>query len=406
MNMKKLMAGVVAGALAVSTLAASAFAADFPAKISNKAYTIPVSAKSDDISIEDAPETGVLRVALNTVSLSATGSDYSYKSVETYAITLTYFEKENSAPKTKTVKVEAGTDAYWSNGYGGAYLMVTYTTGKSATKDISNLDLSVPVSYEITAVVKGPDKDTVKALKDVKSDLNCAADAKAFDDWSGVTWLGGADVKATADDVTEVDAGDQYLTSFKVKDVLDQKSARDFVNGGKLVIDIDASTLKNSVIGGVVFTDAAGKEVKTEELLFTSGKTHYEVEIPAAFIAIDEGGEGIRGDIMPQNDATITIKGLGDVHNADDKAVGFSVFLSNSAAPAQTEDTSASDTQVSEDDPTNTSASDTQAPASSDDNGNTNAGTGDDKNQPTGVALAVIPAIVAAAGVVIAKKRG
>ena len=80
----------------------------------------------------------------------------------------------------------------------------------------------------------------------------------------------------------------------------------------------------------------------------------------------------------------------------------FEFGFETTEAPAETTTEAPAETTTEAPVETTTEAPATEAPAN---NGNASAGANTDKNAPTGVVLAVVPAAVAAAAVVISKKR-
>lgn len=160
MNMKKIMASAAAGALAVSALAASAMAAEYPiTQSSGPSYTAPVSYASGDIELKDAgvADSGDLEVKIDT---SAKDS-WSYKTVDTFKITVTYFVKDGDnhklASNTWEVKADNSGD-YWSNGWGGVTYTLSYSNDLSPSKDISNFATDKPIAVTVSAVLHTTNK--------------------------------------------------------------------------------------------------------------------------------------------------------------------------------------------------------------------------------------------------------
>lgn len=382
MNMKKLMAGVVAGALAVTTLAATAFA--------------------DKVSLtKDGAKTYHAEVVVTKPGNLATLGDFTAAgftataegiNVDSVSVSMDLVCGTAVKNKTKDAKVE-----------------------KNVVSDVkfTTTDSKASISYDFAGVETGAEYKLTYTIA-----ISSAKEIKAADNFELATGVAG---KCTVKDATTGDPAPMSSFTIGIEGsesdfTITRQQARDLsANGGTI-------TFSSYIYG------ATAKELEDANVLPTilkaTVKTNYETDGVTQSLVLNAEGQIVVN--IPKGYAThvgdevtdyakITVSvtpfsGWTDATSSKSAGWGFygaelAFDNTNTQQPAtSTSDTS--DTQVSEDDPTNTSASDTQAPASSDDNGNTNAGTGDDKNQPTGVALAVIPAIVAAAGVVIAKKRG
>lgn len=115
---------------------------------------------------------------------------------------------------------------------------------------------------------------------------------------------------------------------------------------------------------------------------------------------------GIVGPIVGPEDPDET----DDSNNGGGNNGGSTESTSQTAAPEETTTTAAPTTSdnnggSNSGDDTTAAPSDTDSNGTGDSNNGSTDGTGSDKNQATGVVLAVIPAAIAAAAVVISKKR-
>lgn len=388
MNMKKLMAGVVAGALAVTTLATSAFAARYPiTEAKGTKYTVDFKggAGNADAPIGFASDATklVFNFTFKDVTIESMNLVINYYDTNAKA----FVDYKTSLESGKTaVEIPVSTSAVRS-GMGYVSLEKGFTLlfdGKmSTTTDV--------VGKDNKKLSDGADwldlVDTITATAEGVATTAGTGTAAWWGVWAGCGKATTSDVEGAAR--LKID----FATEFKPNSVL-----RDWGADATIELELSGTPKLDHAIAFTTYklTDAAnGADDVEGEVVFSGTKA--TISLPAGFVAIEDKGEwdyGGKVEIAP-----VAYKDA----DGNDVTIKSVTVVTKDVEEKETSD--ASDSQVSEDDG-NTSASDSQAPASSDDNGNTNAGTGDDKNQPTGVALAVIPAIVAAAGVVIAKKRG
>ncbi|MDE6725735.1 MAG: hypothetical protein K2J79_09035 [Ruminiclostridium sp.] len=387
MNLKKILTGVVAGAMAVSSLALNAFAEAEKTEVDTSKWQIAAqgyttswggwqSATSDEgvltlettvgkimeaNSIDDIKDFGGFNVQVWHIA----EADDTAKDNDVYdaPISLTYSIKIGDVVDVKD-KTE---DFEVNKKYGAA------TIGAYPQSD-NNFKADDKVSIEVAPYVEeapAPD-DTQQPAPPATEGLETALYVGNSVDWNIVS-----------SESVFVAIGNEYTYSVSGLDIAPDKLTVIYIKD----VAVENKEAEKSDIDPVKVTVTSlkinGNEVAVKEGVPTGLNENGVFDIAYfntwgdSFIDLPE--ENI-------NSVEITVK----VEKAD-------------PAPVDTEATDPEATDPEATDPEATNPEDTSAAA---------AGTGDstptgtgDNNQPTGIAIAIVPAVIAAAGVIVAKKR-
>ena len=379
MNMKKLMAGVVAGALAVSSLAVAAFA-----------DTVSLTKPGDTVYNAEVvyTKTGMVNggsdLVVPGIAVTAENVTVSKVTVEAQLVC-----KTSVVTKTKELKVDknvAADDKF-----------TTTTATASISYDFSNVQDNA--EYKLTYTV------VLTSGKEIKASDNFALNAEQS---------GKCTVKAnTKKDDAPVGKFSIGIDGSEADFIITRAQARDLgANGGTItyhsyIYGATAAELENAnvmpvILKAKVYTNFDKDGITYNVVLNAEGDISFDIPKGYATHAGDEVTDYAKIYVELSQDAAWT-----GATSSGSAGWGFwgadLVFTSGSTAVETT--TAAEETtttaQVSE----NTDATTTTTVANNGASNNGASNSGADKNQPTGVVLAVIPAIVAAAGVVVSKKR-
>lgn len=319
MNFKKILAGLAAGAMAASTLAAVAYAASYDIMTPGDTYYIGSFSSGDGtvMNLAASGETGTIDVSWEIPSGTT---------IKSYRILLEYFTHDGFMNAFTTEGTDAAEKIEES---------IRFTSGAAFT-GITNVYLEAPIRVSITGTYSTTDVDGLKAIvnddgenptegtwigiNDVLGQPYILGDTTPANDWNGI-WLGN-------DTVAVVQTGDavyQNVIDFE-KYVTTKAEKRAFVDGGTITLTLEKASDK-TVILPVKFEDAAdGSDDFKEEIVITTTNTVYTIDVPAGFFAYNDEdlGEYVFGGI-------VTIEGLKEL------GVGFSVVLSTKI-PAEPED--------------------------------------------------------------------
>ncbi len=458
MKMNKIVASVSAAALAVSALATSAFAANvYTVDMTHqeaKQYNITLSQtiKSKELPAADAALNTLLMSGDATVTLKNGISHTKKINIKgDVSVKQSIDAKSTDSSKTDTVGANGSADIDVTPKYSATPVGKDTTvkiTGGSKLLDSSalavakkaNTEITIEISFSIPVDNKAEDVADVKSLfaaseaaginvnglvdggsdfadlyadgelttTDISSILPCTIKLPKTTDGTseGASALGtpgAADPWSVATDtitikswnvaefeVEEKTVGEQLNNVIDGKpSVIDLKGTRGFTipaltelkDGGKMTLYFEnvPDAGRQFVVRALYVND--GLNIKPVQQEYTvDGKT-IEFTIPAGF-TLDENGK--------YGEPTVYLQSVYD-WTIDDKwptlmKVEFTAEGAGDVAEGTTEAVTAPSTNEGDEN--------TNKPA-----------TNGDKNQPTGVAIAIVPAIVAAAGVIISKKR-
>lgn len=377
MNMKKVLASVAASALAISSLAVAAFADTVSATIPGGTVHHATVTYTKTGTVGAVP--GTIDFTVPTVS-GAT--------VEGFTVELTAITSKEGNP-FKGSQTNKGDETISFNAIAG-----------------ESLDKGT-VSFAVTGAEYSADI-TVK-LK--SSDAFTASDEFSIDGTTGKLVV----EKDTQDDASVVGVftiGTEDHPGSTIH--LTKQQARDLnENGGKITFNSwDNSSSALPLILKVTVETTSGADKSEQSLVLQSGGADVVVEIPAGF-ALHTGDESVRYDQITVTFTTgngVT-SNAGELHATDwswgfwDANLEFASTGATTPDDNKTDETTTAPDDVTPGDTTTDGDNAGDNGAGSGNNGSTAGDNGDDKNQPTGVVLAIVPAAVAAAGVIISKKR-
>lgn len=390
MNMKKVLASVAAGALAVTTLATAAFADTI--SVVQKGGTIYNATFTYTTATATVALTGDGEVKTGSITAEAVKTEGAI-TVGDYTVSGTALNAKGENVTLAEQKVEAGKTATYK----------LTTAAGSLDGEVTNMPENV--SYKLTYVVALSRKD-----------------GTAFEANDSYTFGGVTGKLVVNDNTADGDAG-LRKTVIGTEDTratntttITKQQARDLhANGGKVVFTTwqNADTYKAPTIVTVkVSTTVSGIDAKEYYItLPVATNAPIEVAIPAGWM-LHTGDETTDYD-------QVTIEFIGGVAGAEEgdavHGAGWSwgawnaELIFDSSAPSTTEPepeetTTPEETKAPDVNPDPEPTQPTQ-PADPTPAPGGQGGQGGNDNPPTGVVLAVIPAIVAAAGVVVSKKR-
>ncbi len=366
MNLKKILTGVVAGAMAVSAMAVGAFAVN----VEGAPKTLETAWGSQwcQFILDGATKEDYIgyTVTFNVKSECAYDADnnmvgkaYSSGQIDGKNIDLvTIMAEEGKTEYTASFEItEENIDAIWAEESWGQRAAFQFQCGHLAPIEL----------VSVTAEKAEPDDPKPEGLETVL----VVQDNK--------TW---ATVKS---EKVNVAIGNEYTYS---------------LTG----LDIEPSTLTVMYIKDVAAmdlpegTDPEASKIDPVKVTFTS------VKINGKDITVKEGmstgldKNGIFDFALYNTWGTSYI----DLPEENINTVEIAIKVEAAEIP---EETTSEETEAPETEASATEASATEASATEVTTGAGTTAPADDKNQPTGIALAVIPAVVAAAGVIVAKKR-
>ena len=401
MKMNKIVAGVSAAALAVSALATSAFAANgewtvkvtdpklASAKVTLEATVSPAGDVTPaDLNAFQADGSEIKAVLTQTVTGSDGIYDLEFDGTMTfnevgkinYKDQTTSADKSTEATGTGTASIEklAITTTVWSaqnlKDVLGAteyakWFKAVDESGKGLPKNADNLKTALS-------------KDLVKANGSlITATISGAANASlntTISNWNvkAIDYTEGEDPFVLKDGSTYTDAIIPFKGNFNF-DALKAMS-----NGGTVTIKFDKSVSADSQYSLNILFENANLYLGSTNSYNVVGDT-LTFDMPADFSGTLNGIYGY--PVMTVGSTDWTMPDKCSIVSVTLKAKdGADVAEATTTAPKAND----GDTQTNK-------PADTNKPSSN----------GGDKNQPTGVAIAIVPAIVAAAGVVISKKR-
>lgn len=360
MNMKKIMVGVVAGALAVSSLTAVASAQEW--NITYPAvdyYDTTVVYNSGDIDVDKLDDSGVMTILLDTANTIDENYAWGYAKVKDYSITLKYFAKQADG-KTKattdsiSVKKTVGQDNYWGS-WGDAAFEISYNTGKSATAAIANLDTDSPVAISVTATISHPVWKTsdLKYTRYKQNDAtwlqvafldNNSKDANG--NYNDKESFAGSDVNAVAATATaksKVVSGSEsvknlvdFASEFRPNSIL-----RDFGNSATVEIVLNAQPYSETgepVFGYIPVTLKGAADVtvanRVEYATFDADTLTATITLPEGFVYYFDKNDYVYGGILQVGDLK------GGLVDEDGNAIKIASIKVKSGADSNANDTS------------------------------------------------------------------
>lgn len=358
MNLKKILAGVVAGAMALSAMAVGSFA---------EAESDLILNDSGEKELE-ASEWGSITVGQYATELC--GGTYEFSADDVITATLT---AQEGVDTSEWQIAFLGFNGDW-NGWQGVYgekgeLTCTATIGdvmeKNSIEDIADLGGfafqvanvgeegdKVAVSYEITVAPKADDP--------TEEGLETALYVGNSVDWNTVK-----------SDSVNIAIGNEYTYSISGLDIAPDKLT---------VIYIKDVAVENK--------EAEKSDIDPVKVTFTS------VKINGNEVAVKEGVPTGLNDSGAFDIALFNIWGDSFIDLPEENINSVEIAIKLEAADEEPEPTPAESTEE-----------ETTANALDPDNDNASASSSNPENQPTGIAIAIVPAVLAAAGVVISKKR-
>lgn len=363
MKIKKILAGVAAVSLATSALAASAFATDYPVKATTESY---------QYNVEYAAEIGA-DVTVDTLAVALTSGwndNTGWNMIFTSKLVVEYFDNSNAAKK-----YEASLADTWD---GGSYsIPVSSTVGFNG---ITNRKSGTPMKVTLTGSLQTGQKDAYKKDATVSG-------ASVTLNGDALTGKITSDVKVVTTD--GVPTSPLNLGGYKKAEL------RDMAKGASIEFTFEKDP---AVVGyvSVTFANGANGAASTTVNGIIANKK--------ATVAIPEGFSYVVEDEDPSYAGVgSTIAYTVNAVDAEGKTIDIkTITIKTGSAPAET---TAAETTGADVKPADTTAAGQTPADTTAAGGNTNQPGGDDKNQPTGFAIAVIPAVVSAAGAIIAKKR-
>lgn len=363
MNMKKILASVAASALAVTSLAAVASAKEFvgaPGK--NYTATITYSA-TDHVTLTDGKATIEAKVT--------PAQDYK---VDNYSVKLVIVTGAND--KATTVEKEkTQTDGTKS---------ITYAVGESTTDttgavEIKNVQDGAEYTLFYTVNVSSDKKEITKDTAAVTV-IPAATGGVLSNAASADTPAG---VQASPIVIHDKTGTGNTLTNKEYKAINDNGAIVNVTFVGKGDVEF-----ANETVSVTVSVANDEKTTITVPQFISKGQTVVvPVEIPAGKVAtVDADGDADYKDITISYSAST---------NSYVTKVTLDPKAGASNPPVESDD----------DDDDDNKPENTTKPADKPNDGNGSGNAGSDPNPGTGVVLAVIPAIVAASGVIIFKKR-
>lgn len=418
MNMKKIIAGTAAGALAVSAMATGAYAVDLT-QAGATVYNATLAVKMDgtvnggdsikfeapvgaEIKDDNGNTTGKVTIEGYKVSVSVVcgkdivtkeksqNKDNAGKPIEfTTAIATAFTDFMNVAGSSEggalwqaTVTIElSSTRKDWlkASDSTNEYLSGDfYPAGKVTMNDNTTEDSSVP-SSGVTIGVSGSGADKIITRQEARAlSANGGTITLTASNWGNASNI---TVNALPTIIR------MTVQSSLMRDPISLTGVLEPGNNKKVTFALPAGLtvgngdeVENFGMLTLSFTPDSGH---TSENSWNDGWNFYGYEL-----TVNEGS--VPSEITTTTTATTE---------------------STTTTPASSSgDTTTTPPEVTADPSITASATETQAPvvtqapAVTGNTGNT-GGSGSDKNQPTGVALAFVPAIIAAAGVIISKKR-
>ena len=397
MNLKKILTGIVAGAMAVSAMGVAAFAEVKDVDLSDlTGYTL-------DNNVFKVCEDWDGEVAIDEDVNVSFQLDETYSDNEMIAIQLAYVDGSWSWHHDYVDAVYSADETYKVTVPAGTYHM--FQIAPSSEKDGKDDKLgSVCWQYNFKNVTTTTgeedetpgDNDTEPGETETDVEVQMVVQNNA--DWATVTT---AKAHVTGDGVysfkiTDLAIDPSTLTVIYIKDAYAIEQGDDLAKdyASKVDKDMKVSFVLKINDKEVAVKDTApttiGKDVFDLCLYNTWSANDTHIDLPEETIntveliaTLGEGGE------------TVSVTGSGAPATEDPEET-----TSSDADPTDPEETTSSDADPT--DPEETTSSDADVAGTGEGTG-TPTGTG--ANPSTGVALAIVPAVIAAAGVIVAKKR-